>query len=477
MKPGDSIRVAYGADLSPDRLVVARCEKVRHGCSCVVIYDGALPLSGEALNRLRGEEQRLDVCVAGALSPHMAFARWVHTPLNSIEKSLRVLPSLLDVQIPFAVEQCELAAAQVRREENRAVSILAVASRRDDIRKVLEEYEAAGLTPDLLDHEGLALWSQSFREHAKVGDGPRVVACMRRHAVTLVVGEGDRDHVLAAQRFRVGVADLNDTARGAQLCRELAAKVRQLLLVHVPDRLDPHSVAWFWCGMVEEKVRKALETELRVIGPPVFFVHDRPESFLARALATRAALGESAECNLLKGRMTPAKEKRRMEKRCYRAAAWAAAAGLSMLFSAAALRWVPTLQSRALEASIAAVTKDITGLRRIPRGQEMLLVRRALEEKADTDAVLRRCARDDVAERLEGWLMLCAKYEAEVEWMALQRDNFLARGTFKDWNDGEAFIPWLEKEGYEVSLSRKDADADGRVAFALNATRHRGGNP
>jgi hypothetical protein len=472
MKSSGFVQAAYGVDLAPDRARVVCCVRNRRGCSCETVYDGALPVSGEAAGRLREAEARLDTAVVGSLSPHVAFARWVHTPLNSVEKSLRVFPSLLDVQIPFAVEQCEVAAAQVRREENRAISILAVACRRDDIRQAMEEFKAAGVEPDVLDHEGLALWSQSLREHPGGADGPRAVAFVRDRSVTLAVGEGATETgFLAAQRFRLGNLDFSDLVRGPAARCEFAAKLRQMLLVHIPERLEPMLLALFWSGTLSDAARGELETELRAVGPPRFFRHDQPEMFLARALATRATLGESAGSNLLMGRLAPLKEKRRSERMHARLAGALAAAGISLAVSAAALWGGAVRQSRYVEQRVAAEARELSGLARVPRGQELLVVRRALSERAASDAVLRRFAKDDLAERVAGSLSLCAQLGAELEWMSWRDEAVSMRGSFKDWNHGEALTQWLEKQGFTVNLTRKDADADGRVPFTLSASR------
>lgn len=472
MRTAGFLRIAYGVDLAAGHVRLVRCAKERRKGACETLYDGPPPVTGAAADRLREESKRLDVAVAGGLSPHVAFARWVHTPLNSVEKSLRVFPSLLDVQIPFAVEQCEVAVAQIRREENRAISILAVACRREDIRSALSEFEAAGIEPDMLDHEGLALWSQSLKEAPEPSTGPRVVAFIREDSVTLAVGEGAAmGGFLAAQRLRMGSKDFTDAVRGPAVRREFATKVRQMLLVHLPERIEPLALTWFWTGELAQTLRSELESELRTVGPPKFCLHEQPETFLARALATRALVGESAGSHLLRGRLTPPKEKRRWTRLHHRLAAAMAVAGVSLAISGAVLRWAAVAQSRELEQRIAALAQDLSGLARVPRGQEVLIAQRALAERASTDVVWRRCARDDIAEGVVAFVKKCAERQTQLEWLSWREDALSVRGSFKDWNDGEVFVQGLEIDGFTVNLSRQDAGADGRVPFTLHASK------
>ena len=79
-------------------------------------------------------------------------------------KAEKVFPSLLDIQLPFPLEDCLYQFVEFRRTSEGMVSALVCAARREAIQACLDRYQAQGADPMLLDHEGLALWTQSLVE-------------------------------------------------------------------------------------------------------------------------------------------------------------------------------------------------------------------------------------------------------------------------------------------------------------------------
>lgn len=466
-------RIAYGVDESPDRLLVVRCERKRGRPHCDRLYDGPPRVQGAIAEELRRamSQDLLHVAVVGAVSPQIAFARWLHTPLNSVEKSLRVLPSLLDVQLPFPVEQCEFVAARIRRAPNRAVDLLAVACRRDDLRARLAEYEALGIQADMLDHEGLALWAQHVRECPEANSLPTVVAALYPNRVILALGEPGLDGFRAAQVVRLGTTDFQRGGRAA--CSDFVQRVRQILLLHLPEAPAPYALRWCWAGPGAAKtdLRTMLESEMHVFGPPVYHVLPQPETFLARALAVRALFDDGMPCNLLIGRLLPPKALKRAQRAQRRTAFAMAAAGLALLASASVIRATIAAQNRRLDTELARKAQSLSGLSRVPKGQELLLTRRALDERVAAATVFERALRDSLAEWTRAWLTECERRNVQCHGLSLRRESVSARGTLSDWNDGDALAAFLRETGFVPNLARKDADSNGRIPFTLSGSR------
>ncbi|MCX6997673.1 MAG: hypothetical protein NTV49_11445 [Kiritimatiellaeota bacterium] len=99
-----------------------------------------------------------------------------------------MLPSLLDVQLPFPLETCLYQFPVVRADAAGRIRALAVAARRTEIAAQLDRCRALDLDPVVLDHEGLALWTQSLVEIPLAPPALRVVAYLGAFRTALAVG-------------------------------------------------------------------------------------------------------------------------------------------------------------------------------------------------------------------------------------------------------------------------------------------------
>jgi Tfp pilus assembly PilM family ATPase len=131
----------------------------------------------------------------GALPVRESLTRWVEVPFRNAGKAERVLAAALDIQLPFALEDCAYTFLEIRRAVGRdATRALAVAAREADVARRVDEMKARGVDPVVLDHEGLALWSQALRElPARAADGnrPRIVVYAGTDRSAIVVGLGE----------------------------------------------------------------------------------------------------------------------------------------------------------------------------------------------------------------------------------------------------------------------------------------------
>ncbi len=145
--------------------------------------------------------------VAVMLRQKDSLLRPIRAPFGDLRKARRVLLSLLDMQLPFPVESCAVAVAELRSEggETRGWAALA---RTEEITRVLAAWREAGVDPETLDQESLALWSEARRTLPGVrADAERlhVVAYLGHDRITVVLGRAG--HLVAAHGLGMEARD------------------------------------------------------------------------------------------------------------------------------------------------------------------------------------------------------------------------------------------------------------------------------
>ena len=189
-------RVCYGVTLSGGVVVTVRAWRTL----CGTVRQAVLT-PGDAAARHPSvdgpaKSARSGGATVGCLAVQESLTLWLNSPLVSCAKAEKVLPSLLDIQLPFPLEDCVYQFVEFRRNPEGTVSALVCAVRRKAIQACLDRYQAQGADPMLLDHEGLSLWTQSLAEWPIAPRGRqapyRVLICLANDHTTLVIGCGKR---------------------------------------------------------------------------------------------------------------------------------------------------------------------------------------------------------------------------------------------------------------------------------------------
>ena len=228
------------------------------------------------------------------------FARWVDVPLTPLRKGLRVLASALDVVLPFPIESCSyhvLCAMETPEGKTRA---LTVGAREEALYARLGTLATAGTPPLVLDHEGVALWTQGVVEHPPQEESLRGIVHLADQRAVLTIGRGQ--DLIATYALRpLAPATLN--------------RLLNATLVDMPELKDA-TIEWLWVGPLsgDPSTLAPLQAAAEEGGKAAHLNNEAPETFLARGLATRALLPGPMRCNLLQGELEPvafAKRKRR----------------------------------------------------------------------------------------------------------------------------------------------------------------------
>jgi len=473
------IKTAIGVDLSGQHLTIVRGKRARAEYKYEILHQGPVPqneTSGLPTEVIQSTA-RMDTIIAACMPANQCFARWLHAPLKSVSKARKVLPSLLDIQLPFPIESCIYTFVTLKRNEDETVDALAVAARREDIEKRLDKLKATGLTPERLDHEGLALWTLSLRELPIEKGAVRVIAYLGATHSTLVIGQGIPENgtalpgFISAHSIRVGLEDFNrEQDHAEQALKQFALRAQQIL------RAQTHEIPaqWIWTGpgADDKTCPTRLQDTLHGLRETTFLKHKEAVSFLARALAYRSLNPDAAYCNLLQKDLAHPKTRRRAGQFQARLATILLTAGIFL--TALAITWQVILHNREtrIRNALGEATEALTGLPAIStKGQEVILVTRALEKEATRISPFQQAFSERLTHLIGAILKSARANDILLESLSIRKDSVSVRGAAKDWDQCGIIADLLKTQGFDVELNRHDAGADERVHFIIQATR------
>ncbi|MBU0714687.1 MAG: hypothetical protein KJ964_04965, partial [Verrucomicrobia bacterium] len=327
----------------------------------------------------------------GCLAVQESLTLWLNSPLVSRAKAEKVLPSLLDIQLPFPVEDCLYRFVEFRRTPEGTVSALVCAARREAIQACLERYQVQGTDPMLLDHEGLALWTQSLVERPAEPRRHRVLICLANDHVTLVIGCGERygnAHSLqmpACHESLDFARDLESVERQASpesaegrsaSDGDLVNRLQLILHAGLPVGVG---VQWLFCDARtgEAAVVDMLHRSLTLVWPGPLTLIEEPASFLARALCARALKRGPLRCNLRQQAFTHRAVLRAADGRARAAAVGILIAGILLAGFSLTSRLLGERRLNRVKSEIAAVAGELAPGVTIPYGREIPEVQKA----------------------------------------------------------------------------------------------------
>jgi hypothetical protein len=392
--------------------------------------------------------------VATAIAARESITHWISAPFASARKAERVLPALLDIELPFPVEDCASEFLSRQRLDTGGTRTLAVAARHTHVRRAIELCKAVGGDPVIVDVEGLAAWTQSLREYpGDHHDDPmtvRLVIHLGASRSSLIIGQG--------REYQNAHSLGDDPAR--DITRLLRVQFEQS-----PGRID-----WRWMGpgaRDESRVR-ALQSALETDWPGEHLVHDDCASFMARAIATRALLPGPYRCNLRRGRLVHPLMSQRANLRSSKAAAHYLVAVL--LVCAVNVGWRMLISSReaAMDRTLGDLATSAAGFPVTAKGDEALEIVKHARDTSDARAEpLARLFAPSLSGSMQAILQAASSNGLTVATASFRPNNTGLTGEAAEWSHCEAFMAGLAREGFRVTPTRRD-EAGGIVRFVFS---------
>ena len=448
--------------MAPGRMALARAS--RRGAAQFLW--AAAPESEEARRALAAiarevEDGRAFLAVAAPAAK--TVVRRLRAPFASAGKAAKVWPSLLDVDLPFPVEGAACCYGEPRIDRGGTVA-LAAAIRKSDLDAFDGDCRAAGVSATHCDAEVPALWDQFAVEAPPArADAARVLVWLGPDHVAVARGRGAE--WMAAHVLRTSFS-AGDSAGRAAFDASWNARMRPILAAHLAETGAAEMDVW-WAGPGAES--EADVAALRAALPADFALrHEilrQPSSFLARALARRAAAGSGA--NFKTGeRAHPARvraESRRL-RFAYGAVIAASVAVLALNGGEAAWR---TRRVDAVQRRLASEARAIVG-DAVPYGQERLMVEREIDHR-DAETQPFRTALDPVGleGRLAEVLEAAKSLDVEISRLRLSPSEIAIEGSVAGKPAVEELVRRLEGQGWKISPDLPVRVIEGRQQFSL----------
>ncbi len=285
---------------------------------------------------IKGELPPRGARLAEAVPVEQMAACELSLPFGRCAKSYRVLPSQLDLRVPFAIEESAYAFAESGIKGSDRV--VGVAVRAQQMRTLISGSEGDG--PHVVDSEALALWDQSLETLMPANaEESRLVLHLHAGRVVVVAGSGWR-------------------YMGAQVLPELTEPVlRRFVVAHFGvARVSP------WLAHVTggdaASWRGTIHDVIEATGGRLVETAD-PELFLARSLARRA-LGQGRYLLNLRAGMWQHPASAVAMRRARRTAATVlGVAGVTLAATGVMLGGVSARRQRALEEMLTMKAQQV----------------------------------------------------------------------------------------------------------------------
>ena len=459
---GEGFKTTYGLEIGAGRLLLARA--ARRGPPQVVLAAAAGSAEAcRALQTIAGEVARGAAALAVCAPAAQTVIRSLRAPFASVAKAARIWDSLLDVDLPFPVESAVRAYAEPRVEKGCTVAV-AAAVRKSELAAGLEACRAEGFEPTHCDAEALALWSQQGAEAPPARAGqPRLVVWLGAEHVTVARGRGM--DFMAAHVIRAAPG-----AGGGMPFAELwRARMRQILELHLAETGGAESDLW-WAGPGAEDAGLMAQLRRELPGGIALRqeIHRQPGTLLVRALARRAADGSGV--NFRTGEFTHSAVLAGRARNLQRAYAGVIAAALLVLALNAGEAWLRRHRVETVQARLSRAAQALAG-GIIPRGQERLMVERAIARRDEETRPFRE-ALDPVGQ--EGQLArLLAEAQSlgiEISRLVLSSAAVLVEGSATSIQAVEGLSDRLRLQGWTVQSDSPGRTPEGRQQFMLKGT-------
>lgn len=424
--------------------------------------DGDTPIQVEAFARHGHVEYR--PCTAGYVAPETivaacilqreSFTRWIKTPLSSIRKAEKVIPTLLDIQLPFPLDKCEYSVISLSGNKDRSgSSALVIGARHSDIAARLQSLSAAAVDPHILDQEGLCLWSQLMEEqpHAGRQDVTAALLFFARDRVTICIGQSGQ--FSSAHSLKTPDVD----------------GIQRIIKPYLPN--DRQEIALFRAGPSASAACTPLFLSCLASSIPSSSCTEvqGPQAFLARACARRALIGISNGCNLRSGIFLNEKQKLRIRRRPRNTAIICLMAGISLwvcngIWLLARNQLTAQMQQRARQLAVSIVGNP----RLVPTGQELLAAKRAIAGQAKAHSAIMAPFENSLGESLRSVLSALAEHRLRIESIHFNRQAFVVHGTASEWDACERASVSFAHSGWTTNLERKEnGSSPGQQPFVL----------
>ena len=417
---------------------VPRIVGLSHGS---VVLETALAETAEDLKTVLSDGSS---CTA-ALPPSSSLLVSLRPPELPESKLEKILPSLLDVQLPFPIAECTYTFVRYGKKQ------VAHAIRNVDLERHITGLNETGYNPAQIVPPAHAAWMNALSEFPpRSPDEPRAVLIGGSEQTILLSGHGQE---LAGQSvFKTDAAEPPRRLR--------------LAFGGIPDGL-----VCILTGSQHNLIKTALESSSAKLDAKIFTAPS-PEFFLARALAfTTKHDGKNTDSNLRQGAMThPAKSRLARKPLLVLCLTLAASSLLILAVAVSALCHAKNQEAKA-KAMLERTLNEVAGYPIKTKGERAIQDARA-GMAVTIDREVANYLSAAVSAKLPVLAQLCTQHGIKLHYLAIEAGNLTASGSAASKAAVDAFVKSLNGAGINTAISEEPkAVADGSVTFFIHTAK------
>ena len=474
-----SVKQAYGIDFSNHAVIIVKTIHSHKSFTHNTLFDGTESddpnLLSSILKNINEESTSSKSKIAMSMAVHETFTRWLVAPFQSYGKTKKILTSLLDIQLPIPIEDCVYSFLKMQSGPNKKIETLAIAIPKDNLKSTIEYFKKQGLDPEHLAHEGLTIWSQSILELPPEHNEHRIIANLGYEHCSLSIGHGTKWLTAHSLRFKcselLSTIDDRTSDQNTATLNHFMQRTRQLLRAHV-SKASAKDIHWLWAGpgASESRLVEAIQDELKSI-PCTFGKHNKPNTFLARALACRALRPGPMHLNFREHYCRHPQISKQRIAQSRKTALCSISVGLTILFMA--LSWTIYIQHKKgmLQKSLISHAQKLTQLKKIPKGFEVRTVKQAIQRSASATNLFLQMFQPSLTTQLQKILHTAYAHNITINSLSLDDDTVRMSGTSKEWTQCEELKKKLQLWGYEVDLDQPGLGTDLSIPYHLQGRK------
>lgn len=454
----------YGVEFSGGRVTVM-CMRRRAGgragemlAAHVATADN--PAWRDLAARIALEQQRGLARVSAVARAHECVVRPVEVPLDSAEKARAVMPSLLDVQLPFPVEQCVCNFVQIRRKPSGGgTRAVAVAIPHDRLSDLIEELKLSGIDPEYIEAESIALWRAVSNADECARPGVCVVVHLACDRTVMVLGHDGMP--VSTFNARASWNPANDAAGAEKMC----GRLRQFLAGQTREGDAPvrFIVAGAGAAAGAESLRVALGVD-----PGNWRVLEKPENVLVQSLAASLVEPDGWSTNLRVGSFEHPHLARDRQRFARQSSLWVAGAAALLLLVSWLAAAVMAHQEKKWQQAVREKAQALTGFADINQAKI------ALSTITPADQALEEWRMPHAYPVLAGLVQEAHQRGLHLEMVSVRDGVVSVRGDGPAWNDADQVAARMREAGLVVAdgaVERSEAGRDERIHFSVRGTQ------
>jgi type II secretory pathway component PulL len=415
------------------------------------------------IEKIKSIENSKKSLTVGCLPVSDTLTVWLETPFASVNKAKKVLPSLLDIELPFPLENCHYQIVDFHHTANKTVKGLAIVVRKQSLLKWIEKYQNNGMDPVILDHEGLALWEQALETIPALPNEHSIFIYADTEHITIVNGYGSRFKNACSM-------EISETDSARQNINEYLPETERFLYSEIEQN---KKVRYIGCGVdaASKELISKLHSALSGKWTGTLNILEQQTHFLHNSLIRRALNPTKLFCNLRNADLTHNAVYKAYNQRINRVMTIITICGLILILTSITVSIYLNNKIDFYKQQVTKLAQSLAPNTRIPYGLETSQVKQALTKRSDVIAPFINAFKPGTENVLISIMNYADSMGINFESLTLSEKNISLTGTAENWQQCDRFEKWLKTQGFKTEINTHQTIDEERFYFSIDGKK------